>query len=101
MTLRLVVVVMLSLVSFEAQAVVRYIVQNMSCAEVHQSLERDGTAILYRQGKTGAALYDRFVEDGSRCPAGYTATTERIVVADTDECGVSKCISARRFGGNE
>jgi hypothetical protein len=100
MTLRLVAAVMLSLVSFDAGAVVRYLVQNMSCAEVQDALERDGVAILYRQGKSGVALYDRFVEDGSFCPAGDTTTTERIAVADTDECRVAKCISARRFGGD-
>ena len=101
MMLRLIAALMLSLISFQAQAVVRYLVQDMTCAEVRQALERDGVAILYRQGKSGAALYDRFVDEAARCPAGYTTATERITVADTDECGVAKCISARRFGGNE
>jgi hypothetical protein len=99
MTFRLVAAAVLSLVSFDAGAVVRYLVQDMSCAEVQQALERDGVAILYRQGKSGAALYDRFVEDASRCPVGYTPTAEHIAVADTDECRVAKCISVRRFGG--
>ena len=100
MTLRIVAAAMLLLVSFDAGAVVRYLVQNMSCAEVQEALGRDGAAILYRQGKSGAALYERFVGDVTFCTAGDTTTLERIAVADTDECRVARCISARRFGGD-
>ncbi len=56
-------------------------------------------AILYRRGQTGSVLYDRFVEDGSFCQRGDTTAVEQIAVADTDNCKVEKCISARRFGG--
>lgn len=99
MTLRLVATVLLSLVSFDAGAAVRYLVANMSCAEVEQALERDGAAILYRKGKSGLALYDRFVGDSSACPTGGTTTREGVAVADTDDCRLMKCIDVRRFGG--
>jgi hypothetical protein len=70
----------------------------MSCAEVQDAVSRDGTAILYRQGKSGVTLYDRFVKDAKLCATGYTGSRERIEVADTDDCRVTKCIEARRFG---
>jgi hypothetical protein len=96
---RLFVTVLLAVVSSEASAIVRYMVQGMSCAEMQEALDRDGRAVFYRQGKSGVTLYDRFVKDESFCPAGYIATRERIEAADTDDCSVIKCIEARRFGG--
>jgi hypothetical protein len=95
---RLVVAVFFSIISFEASAIVRYMVQGMSCAEVQEAVGRDGIAILYRQGKSGVTLYDRFVKDPSFCATGYTTSRERIEAADTDDCRVTKCIEARRFG---
>lgn len=82
----------------DASAVVRYMVQDMTCTQVQAALDRDGTAILYRQGASGISLYDRFVRDRSACAAGYTSASERIAVADTDACRVLKCVEARRFG---
>ena len=95
---RLAVAALFLIVSFDASAIVRYMVQGMSCAEVREALDRDGIAILYRQGKSGVTLYDRFVKDGSFCATGYTAAREGINAADTDDCRVTKCIEARRFG---
>jgi hypothetical protein len=95
---RLAVAAFFSIVSFDASAVVRYMVQGMSCAEVQEAVDRDGIAILYRQGESGVTLYDRFVKDGSFCATGYMTARERITAADTDDCRVTKCIEARRFG---
>ena len=95
---RFAVVAIFSVVSFEASALVRYMVQGMTCAEVQQAVERDGIAILFRQGKSGVALYDRFVKDGSFCATGSTAAREGIEAADTNDCRVTKCIEASRFG---
>lgn len=95
---RFAVVAFFCLVSFDALAIVRYMVQGMTCAEVQQAVERDGAAILFRQGKTGVALYDRFVRDGSFCNTGYTAAREGISAADTQVCRVTKCIQTNRFG---
>jgi hypothetical protein len=88
-----------SVISFDASAIVRYMVQGMTCAEVQEALDRDGIAVLYRQGASGVSLYDRFVRDDSFCEALSTTATVRIAVADTAECLVSKCIELRRFGG--
>ena len=95
---RLAVAAVFSIVSFDASAIVRYMVQGMTCAEVGEALERDGVAILFRPGKSGVTLYDRFVKDKSFCAAGYTTAAERISAADTDDCRVTKCIEVRRFG---
>jgi hypothetical protein len=99
MMIRLATAAIFSIISSEASAIVRYMVQGMTCAEVREALDRDGIAVLYRQGESGISLYDRFVKDGSLCHVGYTAASERIAVADTDECPVRKCIEVRRFGG--
>jgi hypothetical protein len=97
---RLVATIVLALACCEAQAAVRYLVANMSCAEVQQALERDRAAIVYRKGKSGAVVYDRFVDGDSACPAGTAPTTEGVPVADTDDCRLTKCIDAKRFGGD-
>jgi hypothetical protein len=95
---RLAVAAVFSIVSFDASAIVRYMVQDMTCAQVQEAVDRDGVAILYRQGKSGATLYDRFVRDDSFCATGFTTAREGISTADTDNCRVTKCIEARRFG---
>jgi hypothetical protein len=95
---RLMVAALFSIVSFDASAIVRYMVQDMTCGQVQDAVERDGTAILYRQGKSGILLYDRFVRDGSLCATGYTTIRERVRVADTEDCRVTKCVEAQRFG---
>jgi len=95
---RLALAALFAIFSFDASAIVRYMVQGMTCAEVAEALDRDGVAILFRPGKSGITLYDRFVKDGSACPVGSTAAVERIISADTDACPVTKCIEVRRFG---
>ena len=99
MQTRLAMAAMFSMVSFDASAIVRYMVQGMTCTEVQEALDRDGIAILYRQGESGVMLYDRFVKDESFCQAHSTTASEKIAVADTNGCPVRKCIELRRFGG--
>jgi hypothetical protein len=92
------VAALFSIISFDASAIVRYMVQGMTCAEVKEAVERDGAAILYRQGKSGVALYDKYVKNESFCATGYATAQQRITAADTDDCRVTKCIETRRFG---
>jgi hypothetical protein len=88
-----------ALVSFEASALVRYMVQNMTCAEVQEAVERDGAAILYRQATaSGIPLYDRYVRSEEFCEGGETASRASVPTADTQSCRVSKCVDASRFG---
>ena len=90
-----------ALMPVEASAIVRYMVQNMTCAEVQDSVSRDGVAILYRKaGQSGVPLYDRYVANQSFCQAGQDTVKESVPTADTRSCRVSKCMDANRFGGN-
>lgn len=91
----------LALTPVEASAIVRYMVQDMTCAEVQDSVSRDGVAILYRKaGSTGVPLYDRYVANQSFCQGGQDAIRASVPTADTQNCRVSKCMDATRFGGN-
>jgi hypothetical protein len=93
--------VILALMPVEASAIVRYMVQDMTCADVQNSVSRDGVAILYRQaGRNGVPIYDRYVANGSFCQAGQDTIKESVPTADTQTCRVSKCMDGSRFGGN-
>jgi hypothetical protein len=90
-----------ALMPFEASAIVRYMVQDMTCAEVQDSVSRDGVAILYRKaGSNGVPIYDRYVANQSYCQAGEDTIRESVPTADTRSCRVAKCMDANRFGGN-
>ncbi len=98
---RVALAVLIALAPAEACALVRYMVQDMTCAEVQDALSRDGKAILYRKaGQSGVPLYDRYVADKSFCQPGQETIKEGIPTADTSSCRVSKCLDASRFGGN-
>lgn len=98
---KLVLATVAALTPVEASAIVRYMVQDMTCAEVQDAVNRDGVAILYRKsGSSGVPLYDRYVANESFCRAGQDAIKESVPTADTQSCRVSKCVDASRFGGN-
>ncbi|MBX3584241.1 MAG: hypothetical protein KF810_20350 [Rhizobiaceae bacterium] len=85
----------------DAFAIVRYMVQDMTCSEVQAAVERDGVAILYRKaGPSGTPLYDRYVANQSFCQGGQITIKEAIPTADTKSCRVSKCIDQNRFGSD-
>lgn len=91
-----------ALVPVEAAALVRYMVQDMTCADVQDSVGRDGVAILYRKsGSAGVPIYDRYVANVSFCLPGQIVIRESIPAADTQSCPVSKCLDANRFGGGD
>lgn len=97
---KLIPAIVLALTPVEASAIVRYMVQDMTCAEVQDSVSRDGVAILYRKaGKAGVPLYDRYVANESFCQGGQDAIKESVPTADTQSCRISKCVDASRFGG--
>ena len=97
---KLILATIVALAPFEASAIVRYMVQDMTCAEVQDSVDRDGVAILYRKaGTAGVPIYDRYVANGSFCQGGQDTIKESVPTADTKSCRVSKCMDANRFGG--
>lgn len=96
-----IVAAVLVLAPVEASALVRYMVQDMTCAEVQDSVSRDGVAILYRKaGNSGVPIYDRYVANESFCQAGQDTIRESVPTADTKSCRISKCLDGSRFGGN-
>ena len=98
---KFVLVAIVALTPAEASAVVRYMVQDMTCAEVQDAVSRDGVAILYRKaGQSGVPLYDRYVANESFCQGGQNAIKASVPTADTQSCRVSKCVDESRFGGN-
>jgi hypothetical protein len=85
-----------TLMPVEASAVVRYLVQNMTCAEVQDSVTRDGVAILYRKAaQSGTPLYDRYEANETFWPSGQNAIKEGVPTADTTACRVSKCVEPK------
>ena len=95
------VAAILALAPVEASAIVRYMVQDMTCAEVQNSVSRDGVAILYRRASSnGVPLYDRYVANQSFCESGQDAIKESVPTADTQSCRIAKCLDANRFGGS-
>ena len=98
---RLALAVLLGIAPVEAWAIVRYMVQDMTCAEVQDAVQRDGVAILYRKaGNAGVPIYDRYVANQSFCQPGQQTIKETVPTADTRSCRVSKCIDENRFGGD-
>jgi hypothetical protein len=98
---KLAVAAILALAPVEASALVRYMVQDMTCAEVQNSVSRDGVAILYRKAGTGGVpIYDRYVANESFCQGGQNAIKESVPTADTQSCRIAKCLDANRFGGS-
>lgn len=96
---RVLIGLVLALMPVEAFAIVRYMVQGMTCSEVQASVERDGVAILYQKaGNAGVPLYDRYVANQSFCQGGQSMIRESVPTADTKSCRVSKCIDENRFG---
>jgi hypothetical protein len=97
--IRLFLTASIVLAASDAFAIVRYMVQDMTCSEVREALQRDGVAVLYRKsGRSGVPLYDRYVANQSYCQAGQEVVSEEVPTADTDSCRVPKCLDRSRFG---
>lgn len=83
----------LSVTAFEAQAISRYEIGNMSCGRVQGIVRADGAAILrYRStNNPSLTLYDRYVAHGGYCQIDEEATADFVPTADTGSCLVLKC----------
>ncbi len=89
---RAVIATMALLIPLPANAIVRYMVQNMTCDEVHEAIDRDGAAILYRQATaSGLPLYNRYVKSAEFCEVGEKIANSSVATADTQSCKVIKC----------
>ena len=75
-----------------AQAISRYNINNMACAEVQDILYSEGAAILrYSSPRSGMTLYDRYVGNGGYCEHPKVAKRASVPTADTGHCPVLQC----------
>lgn len=81
----------LSLLAFDASAISRYNSTSMSCAEVQDTIVRDGAAIMRWRSASGVQRYNRFVADDSFCPSAEIAEWTNIPSADRRSCSVLEC----------
>ncbi len=89
---RVLLVLCLSLIAVEAQAISRYTSTSMSCGEVQATVRRDGAALLrYRSERNPSILrYDRYVADRRFCKSDESAETVFVPTADRS-CPVRRC----------
>lgn len=88
-TIALALVLSLGVVSAHAQT--RADTTNMSCAQIRNVLNQNGSAILRQRSSSGV-----YVRDGRYCGIGQTAQPASVVAADTGNCLVQRCASNSR-----
>jgi hypothetical protein len=96
---RLLVAAAFSLVAFEASALTRYDIDNMTCAQVQALLTADGTATLrYRSKRTfSLPLYDTYVSGPQSCSNSEVALRTGVPSTDKKYCPVYKCVESNIF----
>ena len=87
------------LVAFEASAVTRYDIDNMTCAQVQALLAADGSAILrYRSTRNfSLPLYDTYVSGQQSCANSEVALRTGVPSTDRKYCPVYKCVESSTF----
>ena len=83
----------LSLVAFEAHAILRYNSTAMSCGEVKATVREEGAVILRWRSTRNPSLqlYGRFVAHEGFCSLGERAETSFVPSSDRTSCGVFEC----------
>ena len=81
----------LSFVSLEAQAISRYNPTTMSCAEVKGTVRSEGAVILRWQSPRGMPLYNRYVAHDGYCSTSEEAERAFVPSADRQSCAVFEC----------
>jgi hypothetical protein len=96
---RLLVAAAFSLVAFQAQALTRYDIDNMTCAEIQAQVKTDGSAILrYRSTRNfSLPLYDTYVSGQSSCANSEVALRTGVPSTDKKYCPVYKCVESSTF----
>jgi hypothetical protein len=82
------------LLAGSADAMERYNMASMSCAQIQAALTRDGEAILRWESKNvpGLMLYNTYVGARHMCPGGQAPVNRRVRAAD-GACPVVQCIT--------
>lgn len=63
--------------------------RQMSCAQVHDLIARQGAAVL----TTGRHTYERYVSTSRFCMSDEAAAAVVISTRDTDRCWVNRCLT--------
>jgi hypothetical protein len=92
------VAILLSLGVVSAHAQTRADTTNMSCAQIRNVLDQNGSAILRHRSSRNASIVSSgvYVRDGRYCGIGQTAQPASVVAADTGNCRVQRCMSNAR-----
>jgi|APTNR8051073442_1049403.scaffolds.fasta_scaffold45977_2 hypothetical protein len=83
----------------QAPAESRYQTTRMSCADVQNSVRKDGSAILRWTSKRVAnlPLYGRFVRNDAFCAYDEEAKPATVPTADEPACRVRRCVRVEPF----
>ena len=96
---RLLVAAVFWLVAFEASALTRYDIDNMTCAQIQALVAADGSAIAALSSKRyfSLPLYDTYVSGQKSCDDGEVALRTGVPSTDQKYCPVYKCVESSTF----
>ena len=97
--IRLLVAAAFCLVAFEASALERYDIDNMTCAQIQAIVTADGKATLrYRSKRSfGLPLYDIYVNGQQACENSEVALRSGVPSTDRTYCPVYRCVESSIF----
>lgn len=86
-------------IASNAHAQSRYEIAQMSCSEVQQTLDANGSAILRypSQGYFNLSLYDLYVAGQAQCQQDEVVRQVGVPTADSKYCPVHKCVESSIF----
>jgi len=87
------------LVAFEASALERYDIDNMTCEQIQAIVAKDGSATLrWRSTRSfSLPLYDTYVHGQESCENSEVALRSGVPSTDRKYCPVYKCVESRIF----
>ena len=83
----------------EAQAISRYNIASMSCADIHATVRAEGAVILRWIQPPDILRYDRFVDNFGFCGVGEGVVPFRVPSASNGPCSVNVCRRCERDRG--
>jgi hypothetical protein len=96
---RLLLAAAFSLVAFQASALTRYDIDDMTCAEIQALVKTDGSASLrYHSTRNfSLPLYDTYVSGQQSCDNSEVALRTGVPSTDKKYCPVYKCVQSNTF----
>jgi|CXWK01.1.fsa_nt_gi hypothetical protein len=96
---------LMAIVASDASATSRYQTMQLSCVDVQEIVQEEGTAILRWRSRRNPSLpiYGKYVSDSRFCESNEVATFATVPTKDMRSCAVRKCIQREplgRFGRN-